>query len=245
MSRISASSTLQVLLASLKDQIRHNWLVVLRAAGAALMIVLGAFAFGQAVNVPLDVLTRDPAAISYTPFYYGLFTFLNIALWTTALISSLFGLYLLAGSPQRRVQRRFLLASVIVNGLLLADDAFMLHEEVVPRYLGIPEPLVYTLYGLVLLGYAALFYRQIFSSGYILLVCAGVFFALSISVDLSIPINWEGLIAQHRLAEHQVIFIEDSLKFVGIVMWAVFFARYLLRFIPSLYKPVSQSLELP
>jgi hypothetical protein len=165
-------------------------------------------------DVPLGDLTRDPAAINNTRFYYGLLTYVNIVCWAAATAVCLLGAILIGKSAETRKMRLFLIAGSALNLILLADDTLMLHEHVFPVLVGIPEFIVYGVYGLMLLGYLVYFLPQILQSEYLLLGAALLFLGVSIGIDKVFH------------SSELVTFIEDSTKLLGIIFWLTFFARY-------------------
>jgi hypothetical protein len=100
------------------------------------------------------------------------------------------------------------------------DDLYLLHEEVLPDHLHVPQKLVFAIYGGLVLVFLFRFRRMILDTDFVLLVAAFGFFALSVLVDLFVtPEEFTvfGLPGRHL--------IEDGLKLLGIATWATYFVR--------------------
>lgn len=111
---------------------------------------------------------------------------------------------------------RFLAALGALTLLLGLDDIFMLHDELGPRYLGVDERPFLAVYALAALAIAVRFRQSLSRVEPGALVLAMAFFAASLVVDYF----QEGMDASpYRL------FLEDGLKFLGIVGWAGYVVR--------------------
>ena len=181
-------------------------------------------------DLDLSLITRDPHAIAQSklqllqsgseafeqkqlfPFYIGLVSNFGVLLWCTTAAVCFFTFMVLR--PTRRRLRSFFLWSAGISTVLLFDDLFLIHEQVMPVYLGISEKKVFAVYGLLILCYLLRWWKQIRHTDYLLLAIAFVFFGLSILVDL---------FAKHGL--NSPIFLEDSFKLTGIVSWSAYYFR--------------------
>lgn len=95
----------------------------------------------------------------------------------------------------------------------MLDDLFLFHEELFPKYIGIPEKGVFVIYSNILLLYALLFRESIFKSEYIILGMAFFFIGSSTFVKrIPMPIPED-------------TFLEDAVKFFGIICWFTYFLR--------------------
>jgi hypothetical protein len=161
--------------------------------------------------IPIADLTRDPASIMGVPFYSGAVSQIGVAIWAMTVAICLFSAALVSQkSSQAKV---FLLASGAVTGMLLVDDMFLVHEGVARRLFNISDRPVYAAYLIVLLSYLVLFRQSILRSDFLPLVLSFLFFAASLVVDVKLV-----------KVEEQYLY-EDGLKFVGLVLWAAYFAR--------------------
>lgn len=151
-------------------------------------------------EVPLGTLTRDP--LSGKPAYLGLLSQAGILVWAAGAAVCLLAGTVLRGTPDGR----FMLGAGILSIVLCVDDAFLLHDEVLPL-VGIPEGVIYAAYlGMIVLFFAA-FRRAIFRSGYGVLLLALAFLGLSVICDA-----W-------GLPWLDPYLLEDGAKFAGIALW--------------------------
>lgn len=184
-------------------------LVGLVLAGAA--TVAGLHLLSRVTGTPLALLTRDVAATAQLKFYIGILSSVGALLWCAAASMCWFGAAALRGTGQ--VERaRFLAASGGLLAALGADDFFMLHEAVYPKF-GLPEELVVGLYALVLLLLMLRFRRQLLDGELLLFVIGCVLFAGSALVDMRV---------------RDATALEDILKVAGIASWLTYYWRHAL-----------------
>jgi len=188
-----------------------------RAVRAALAVIVGVSlaAVGGVVllhewrGIPFGHLTRDSAHTTGAPTYLGLLSHAGILLWAAAATVCFFSAtLLLARRPENPSTRRFLCASGFFTAVLVLDDLFLLHERVTP------EALAYGGYAVLAALYLFTFRRDILATDYLLLALSLCLFALSIAIDVFLPVP----IADPYL-------VEDGVKFAGIVAWLVYFTR--------------------
>ncbi|QQE64717.1 hypothetical protein GFS31_13980 [Leptolyngbya sp. BL0902] len=167
--------------------------------------------FNRLKDIPVQHFMADPVAVMGQPFYLGFLSQLGIFIWSAMASVCLLTAQTLPRRPGLYPIRQFFLGSGILSLVLGFDDVFLLHEEVFPAYLGIPEMMVYALYAGLTLAYLWQFRKIIRRTDYTLLVVAFVGFALSIGLDILEPpyIN--------------PYFFEDGFKFIGLVAWSVYF----------------------
>lgn len=190
-------------------QLARVWRILAAGGAVALASIVGAYALSVRMQVPAEALTRDPAASIGSAWWLGLLSNLGIMLWAAATAICALGAYLLLRMDASRGATLFLLASAGMSLALALDDAFMLHEEVLPAYLGIPERATYGVYVVMMVAYIALFWRRLRRTDYVVLLVSLACYALSILIDVLIDAR----------------FIEDAFKFAGIVLWVLYFAR--------------------
>jgi hypothetical protein len=183
---------------------------LLAAAGAGiLLLVAGVYALSVYQGVEPWMLTGDPTALTDSRWWLGLLSNLGIMLWSAAAAVCALGTYLLFRADAGRWPTLFLLMSTGMRLALAIDDAFLLHEEVLPAHLGIPEKAVYSAYAAMTVAYVLVFGRMLVATEYVILLVSLACFAASIAIDLFT----------------YAMFIEDALKFAGIVFWVLYFAR--------------------
>ncbi|MBD2039822.1 hypothetical protein [Microcoleus sp. FACHB-672] len=171
-------------------------------------------------EIPLGNLTRDPLVTVEQPFYIGFFSNIGILFWCAAAAICLFSFALLQNHYRSRRMHSFILYSGILTSVLLLDDLFMIHEEVAPKYLFVPEKFVYLIYALMLLVYLVKFRKTILKTDFSLLVLALAWFALSIVFDKGIiPLS------PSLLERGFDFYLEDAAKLLGIVSWFAYLAK--------------------
>lgn len=162
--------------------------------------------------IELGFLTRDPAAITKTKFYIGLFSNIGILLWCSAATVCLFSYEILKQNSRSRELSNFLLFSGLLTAFLTLDDLLMLHEMVIPVYLRIKESWIYLSYILMVLFVFVKSINVIKKTEFIILFAAVAFFALSIVSD--------------RLYEsYFVSTMEEISKLIGITTWLTYLTR--------------------
>lgn len=161
----------------------------------------------------LDTQTAAEQIGDCCHIYYGAMSSLGIKIW---IFTAAFGLgtaLLLYHIGTKWPGIKFPLLGGLLTGWLALDDSYLLHEVAFPT-LGVPQVLVLALYGLLALAYMWTSRREIFGSEYLILGVAGVFFAISIGIDV---------IANTH--EPIFVYVEDGAKFIGIFCWMVFHVR--------------------
>jgi hypothetical protein len=161
-------------------------------------------------GIPIAQFTRDPAAITGTPPFYGLLSNLGIVLWAGTTTLCFFCAHLLrrVGAPASRTA--FFLTGGCLTLLLLVDDLFLMHEYAASRYLFLSELVVYAVYALLGLSWFVYFRTTILQQEPVVLLLACSFFALSIMVDLPFP---------GKKVTNMLMLLEDGTKWLGIVSW--------------------------
>lgn len=185
-------------------------------------------------GIPVRYFMIDPVSEFAAPMYLGLVSNLGVLLWcSTAAVCLFSGGMSLNVSKDREVSL-FMLCSGLITSMLLFDDLFLLHEEVLPDHLFIPQKLVFAAYAGLTLTYLFRFKRMILNTEYTLLLLAFGFFGLSVFVDLFVTPE-EFLIAGY----HGRHLIEDGLKLFGIVTWSAYFIRVCIQKVrPLLHHPL-------
>jgi hypothetical protein len=188
---------------------------------------LGSIFYGSIVfigllnNILPKVLTRDPAASLDAPFYVGFLSNTGALLWAAAVTLCFFGYFALSKFKPTSPYRSFLLISGLLTLVLLVDDFFLFHDDVLPNYLGLPQEAFFAFYGLSTLLFLLYFRKRILSSDFMPLLFAFLFLGLSMTVDTFIDffpkLNFSGL-----------YILEDMFKFLGIILWLMYFSRLTL-----------------
>ena len=190
--------------------VRNQVLWVLVVAYFAAFLLLGLAVLAAVLqDVPVGDLTRDPALILGGHPLTGMLSNFGVLLWRATATSCLLSALVLhrRGDTDSVL---FLGAAGLLTGLLMIDDLFMLHDWLLPVYLGIPEPLVYAVYVVLALAYLVCFRRRLRAARTWLLLTAILFFVLSVGSDLVLP-DGPG-----------IYLWEDGTKFLGIISWTLF-----------------------
>ncbi len=173
--------------------------------------------------VPAATLLRDTVTVLNGRFYDGLASNLGALIWCATAAICLF-----RGAELRTWRRgdplaRFLLAAGVLTAMLALDDLFLIHEEVMPVFLRVPERAVLAVYALAFAVYLAIGWPHILRADAPILALAIGFFATSLAIDQvrELRIYAAVLGSDHALAR----IAEDGAKLMGIAAWAVFHVR--------------------
>lgn len=142
--------------------------------------------------------------------YYGFASTVGIMIWCATAAVCLFSAAIFALWRRSRATILFAASAGLFSGWLGFDDAFLIHEAVLPN-MGIPEGVVMAVYiGLALL-YTGISAGSILAADKWLFAAACGALAFSVGIDAVFP-----------NVERTYIYLEDSAKFFGIFMWASF-----------------------
>ncbi len=170
-------------------------------------------------DIPLRWFFIDPVAEFNSPMYIGLVSNFGVLLWCAAASVCLFGGWLILAFSHKRELAWFLICSGFVSTVLMLDDLYLLHEEVLPDHLFIPQKLVFAGYGGLILAFLIRFRQMILGTDFMLLALAFGFFSISVFVDLFV--TPEEFFIFGSLPGRDLI--EDGFKLLGITTWAVYF----------------------
>jgi hypothetical protein len=184
--------------------------------------VLIAFAIVMIVRIQTGIaiadFTADPLiAAGGFPVYTGIIATITGLVWAATAGVLFFAWGILRDHATPRVDPGFLLAAAIITFMLMVDDVFLGHEIVYPRYLRIPENVVYAVYGLAVLWFLYRYRSTILRTDYLLLVLALVGFGLSILTDIVYELD--------LLPIPGVFVLEDGAKSIGVASWAGYLIR--------------------
>lgn len=206
--------TIAGVLRALAHQVRAHRLTIL-------VCYLGvAFVFGLMIaarifkGIEIGVLTRDPAQLAGVPVYTGALSNVGVLIWAGTAAVCLYSAALIHRGRRRQRSAAFLFAAGSITTWLLVDDFFMLHEIVLPQYLGVPQEVDYGLMLLALLTFLIGFASTIMGTDFVLLGIALAAFGVSIGSDVFEP---------HLRHIVGYYLFEDGAKFFGIVNWSAYF----------------------
>lgn len=197
-----------------------------RSRPPSLRIVFGTFAALAAFVVGLRIATlfagisfwyvaSDVAYVFGAPVYVGLLSQVGLLLWAAAAAVALLAWRILRRRDDAHEHVPFFRDTGLLTLVLLADDAFMLHEIVVPQLFGLPE--VVPLLGIaVLVALWAQRHADVLSASERAVLLATIGFgALSVGLD----------VVQHIRPVIDHDFFEDGAKFIATGGWLVLLAR--------------------
>jgi len=183
-----------------------RWILCIHGIAAiAIGFILVASAFGMS---DLYRWTADVAAIPGARPYEGLLSNMGIIAWSSAFAVAFFtGVMTLTNGP--REVPRLLVGGGLVTFVLLVDDLFMLHDTLLPEYLGVPEEIATALVGLVALAFLWIFKQQIPRTPWPLLAIGVAYLAIMTVFDF--------LEKRVDIPAHQAW--EEGAKLLGVLHW--------------------------
>jgi hypothetical protein len=186
--------------------------IILAIIGLTVGAVLAAVALFRVTGRDWWVLLRDPAAAFEFAPTAGLFSHLGVLAMAMMGAICIFASALMA----ERARDRGVLIYVGALAMWLAlDDLFMLHEALLPRILGIPEPVTLGLYLLLVAGLMRRIGRQVFTFAFLGFWVAAGFLVVMLGTDL-----------MFEVATSPSFLLEEVTKFCGFVMWAAFWIAF-------------------
>lgn len=191
---------------------------------------------GLQQTVPVEILTRDIFVTTQAPVYTGLLSNLGILTWGISCAICIFTWFLVKpNNSQEKKVKAFIGWSGLISVFMMIDDFFMLHEEVIPTHVGIPEKLI-VLAELAWVVFHLYYFRKIIlnSTPYKILGLSLLWFIFSLGVDvLPIEINY------HTFQSNLMFILEDGSKLMGIVTWCFYFCtvcyQQIIRFQKNAY----------
>ena len=207
----------------LLKQFKTYKFVLFSAIFIAVLFLIATFEYAIYKNIEPANLTRDTATILKGPAFFGALSNLGIILWSaTAGIMLFSAVHLYQNTVQRRAALMTLLYGLL-TAMLCFDDTYQFHEKAFSGIIYVPEELIYLFYLTCIVVIATVCRVVVVTTPYIIGLAAMAFFATSILIDeLNLP---SGI--------HDA-FIEDSFKFVGIVLWTVYHFKSAFGFISDI-----------
>jgi len=196
--------------------------------GLAVLMLIAIVLVSAVFQLTIDNFTRDISTIAQINPFSGILSNLGIFLWCIAASTCFFAAILLRDIKQAKYCS-FLFSSALLSAYLMLDDAFLLHEDFVPKYFGINEKVVFVILGIAVLLYLKSFMSVIVKTKYGTLLLAFAFLSLSVVID-GILEPW--LV---RLG-HWEYLIEDGAKWLGIVSWCIYYVNTSFLFVVRAYE---------
>ncbi len=188
-------------------------------AGLGLVVLIHYY-----TGLPVSALTRDMASVCRKKAYIGILSTIGIILWSSASAISFFCFFILFRNIPGRRFAWFLFWSGLLTLQLVLDDALLFHERFFPDVLHLRQLWIYCGYAVATLAYIGCFFREILLTDYLLLGISGVLLASSMAAD------------QWLQFSNMETFVEDALKFFGIIFWLVYFSRVGWQQVESIFK---------
>ncbi|MCP5007259.1 MAG: hypothetical protein GY941_25465 [Planctomycetes bacterium] len=200
-----------------KNQFHRVRLILIISISIAFVGIIIVYMVHRFTGVPLSKLTKDPLVVTDGNFYIGALSNFGILLWSAATAICFFGAFLLSYGKRDHPFKLFLILSGTLTLIVALDDTFLIHEEALPLYFHVPQKLVMAGYVVVGIGYLVYSFKRILLTDYILLILACSFLGISMAMDQ--------VMDQFPHSSNLETFIEDSIKFFGIVFWVAYFSR--------------------
>lgn len=178
------------------------------------------FTYAELFNDPADIIGFHP--------FIGLVSMLGLFGWAAAAGVCFLSYAVIRGDGSPYL-RRFFLAAGLFTLFLMVDDAFMLHEQVLPKDFGIRERYIKLAYLAAAGTFALVFIKQLMGNSPVILIAAGLFFATSFTFDNPVVLNFLGSFESSFV----LYVIEDGCKFTGILLWLTWLFRTSLQTIQA------------
>lgn len=214
-------------LTALRQQARLLWPLIAMIY-TPVVIALGIVVVVRIVTgIAMADFTRDPLMVveGDPPVYTGSLSIMCGLIWAGTATVCLFGWSIARTRSAEGTRPSFLLAAGIITIVLFLDDVYLGHEIVYPQYIGLPEEILYSIYGIGIVGFLVAFRSTILQSEFLLLGLALAGFGFSIFMD-AIPSSWITSLPGTYL-------LEDGSKIFGLVSWAAYFTRVSYRYVTS------------
>lgn len=194
-------------------ELRKNILLSLLICLVALVTMLSS---GLLSGVSYSNLTRDFQTLTEVPLLTSMMSNVIIWLWISSAVICFYALFIIKKHKSNKKRRKFLLFSGAFILFLAFDDAFQIHELVMPKYFHIPEKIVLVSYILLFASFIYSFAEEILSTQYVYFFLFCVSFCMYYVVEIFFE-NAKFIPARG--------FVEESFKFIGVVMWLIYNAR--------------------
>jgi len=162
-------------------------------------------------SVPFEQLTHDPVTLADMAWYVGAISNLGIVLWTAALVTAAGGAWV-AARTGRPSAARFLGTGSVVGIILMLDDLFQFHADLLPNRLGVGKSVALALVLTPALCWVIGWRADIARSRWMILAASGIGSACSLVAD-----------RVGDSAGTSALMVEDGAKLLAIVAWAVYF----------------------
>jgi len=207
----------RVSISSIINQLNQNRTSLLLGGFLGLVIIIATYVISLIFDVPVSSLTRDPSSVTHSFFLTGFMSTFGLMLWSGTVGICLLTVSTLLPISLEKRSLWFFGVSGSFSLLLLVDDAYLIHEMIFPTYLHLRAERMEMMYLIFIISFLFYFRDYIFSTDYILLGTALIFFAASLWMDRTDQVPDFGT------------FVEDSFKVLGIIFWLFYFFRVALQ----------------
>jgi hypothetical protein len=209
-----------MVISELLKQFKAHKLLLFTAILIAVLFLFATFEYAIYKNIEPANLTRDTATILKGPAYTGALSNFGILLWSaTAAIMIFSAVHLYKNTVQRRAALMTLLFGLLTT-MLCFDDTYQFHEKAFSGIIYVPEELIYIFYLTCIIVITTVCRVILVTTPFIIGITAMAFFGISILIDeINLPSG-----------RHDA-FVEDSFKFIGIVLWTVYHFKSAFGFI--------------
>jgi hypothetical protein len=164
-------------------------------------------------QVPTEDLFMDATSVGRQKWYVGMVAALGMVAWTASVCFCLITAWV-AGLAGRSGAKAAFRGGGLLFALLLLDDMFLFHSDLLPGTLGLPKVAVLAAYAVLSLVWAANSAAELVRTRVQFLLGAGVAFGVSLGVEVLLPGGDTGLRGV----------VEDGAKFLGILALALWSA---------------------
>lgn len=177
----------------------------------------------------LDAMVAAEESGACCKTYYGLISTFGILVWMSTAAICGFAAWLLHRTKSEPRTIQFALIACVFTGWLGLDDAFLIHENILPK-LGVSQELVIFVYVALALLYG---YRAVTSKlkpDPVLFGASAICLAASVGLDVVL-----------HSTNSLVVTAEDGFKFIGICAWFGFHANLMAAMVLDSVKQIPSS----
>ncbi len=184
--------------------------------------------------VPVDQLLLDKASDGAIPWYTGFVSSLGILLWVMT-VCACSATAFVAYHGSRTAATKAFRGAAIFFGVLLLDDLFLLHSDVIPRLIPLSKHAIISIEAGLGMLWLVPAWSEIRRTRWEILASAGVGFGTSILVDI---------LLEEAGSSTLVLVLEDGAKFLGgvaLATWAIVTAADVIRSVTKSSQQVSEA----
>lgn len=203
------------------ERFSENYKTYIISLGIPFIILLGTWWFGGYLGIEdFGELTRDPNTVLKGHVYTGMISNAGIFFWSASATICLFTAVFLQKNGGEKSKFLLMLFAGLLALLMGFDDVFQMHEKMFNDVFYIPEKLFFVAYFICVLVIVIACYNIFIQTDFVMWGMALGMFFISLVID-------NNIIAVHK---HHA-FWEDSFKFTGIVLWAIYYLRTAMGFV--------------